>query len=247
MLTSDNDELLLRTLCEKPGLGKLVRNANLESTRGDIENILDAIKGSTGLQDGLKRLVEDALDEEFDEPDVGPAVFLALLPNIDKLQLTMYTKDEIIVTLFRSLVSLVTSLPQTDNNNNDKLLVTDHFSQLKKLDISHWDSQDAVNIWHYQELFGLPSLQSFSGQAIHWCVPSPAQVTSIPIQYSNITKISSSWSLIEHHGLTKLLSICPQLRALDVEWGDTSVGDDGGLYFRLSVKLSAHTGPDLRF
>ncbi|KAH8655425.1 hypothetical protein BX600DRAFT_469610 [Xylariales sp. PMI_506] len=237
-----NRTLVIRTLCERPDLAKLVRFADVEDSADPRDDILAAIQSAPALPDSLKNSLpgpsEDDDDGAFNRVALPPsmeahawaAVALALLPDLEELDMSVPFEKELIKTVFR----LIPPAPPTGagegrapaEEGDNGMLSVGHFSKLRKISLRHYDTEYATCMWEIPEVFGHPTVEVFHGFATDWCDESmPEDSTFSSMRLVNMRDVVLKYSLIDQRGLGILLTVCPNLRSLEIRWGSATVGD----------------------
>ncbi|CAK4033697.1 hypothetical protein FE78DRAFT_85107 [Lecanosticta acicola] len=92
---------------------------------------------------------------------------------------------------------------------------------LKQFDTEHWDTENATDITDISDILGITTLTKYHGFAVD---VTPGE-NPLKIKPYTLEKIELLYSIIDGEGLARLLSCCPKLSSLSIEWGGATVGD----------------------
>ncbi|KAK2730107.1 hypothetical protein CKAH01_09760 [Colletotrichum kahawae] len=193
-------------------------------------------------------LIQLAADgEEWPEgtPDIWFAHFAMLLPNLKSLEYATRSFD----TLFPRIISLAANqginepvvdgqpppdtvfqeTPFVSQNRRDTAEATrsqlpQPLAKLEEFRIRNQDTELAVRLKNYQDLFLLPQLQTFRGWAVELNTRLAASAQT-PRRLSSLRYAHFIDSLADADGISDLLRTCPSLQTLEITWGSSTVGD----------------------
>ncbi|KAI0107672.1 hypothetical protein F4776DRAFT_644773 [Hypoxylon sp. NC0597] len=225
----------LQTLSRCPHLAEMVQEIDLEITEVStliLQESFEAARCRLNISSDLENEFWDALSA--DDPDAEVVLILSLLPNLRLLELTcQYVKGDSIVQLLSDVAGSRVNTPEKHSGQ-----VSSPLSQLQEVRLRHWDTEYATSIFTFDD-FLLQTVQTFRGWSISWEVfprlfePPQAQL--------NLKHIYLTSALCNAEGLNNLLSRCPDLQTLWIEWGSATVGGDSELdFYQIGVALRNH-------
>lgn len=225
---------LFRTLVERRDLAQRARSLTLEDLPGNepstsINEALEFVRESN-LPDALAKALEETITDEDSETQV--AVCLALLPNLRRLSLPLGYNKSGVLEFFQ-----IAGRPRWADQGTQAVREADMLPELKELSLSHYDTESALGLWESMDIFAHPPLERFCGHAIDLTGPMPERWAS---QRLGIKYISLGWSLMDGDGLESLLTLCPQLSTLKVEWGSATVGSSDMNFNSMGDALRRH-------
>lgn len=200
----------------------------IESEASERQRIFERAQYETKVSDAIQEATKDAMlplsttfGADYEEVesfqlagiDDGMLAFLvAICKNLQCLEIVAPHLFEDCSYVFSTLENMATlAVPGTQG-----------LPKLSELSIQHWDTENAFEASIATRLWAFPSLQIFRGHMLCW----QDQVPPAALWRSNIREAHLTYSLIEASRIYTLLSYCPMLEALSIEWGDATVGDD---------------------
>ncbi|CAJ2514205.1 Uu.00g023240.m01.CDS01 [Anthostomella pinea] len=231
---------LLTSIAHRRELAACVRKVYIESwaTQEDVDNegpttsppepalasefsqLVEAIAFSTPLQDRLLVGLRDGLeDAEF-------ALLLASCWNVEFLQFSA------VFDLPSTLTAEVVRAASTQANDTTRY--NPPLRRIHELHVDHWDTEDSTDLADLSGFLQLPALETLHGNMLSLGEESE------PLPTSNLKQVSLQWSVFDASGFSNLLSACPQLTSLTVEWGGASVGESEIKFDEIGAALRDH-------
>lgn len=217
--------LLFRTFCERPDLSLLANSLTIgDNFIGYEPGTCDAfrsIQGTLGLPSELEtQMLERGKNEEA---HALISMALALVPNVKRLDVVIPYESDLLISLFD--LSTANLSNDTIGGHGPTLGQTGGrpplcFKDLSELTIRHWDTEYAVDVWAAKSTWRYPTIKSLNGFMTDW---SPSDVAAP--EKTGLRHIYLVRSLIDGESLSTLLSVCPDLESLEINWGDSTVGD----------------------
>ncbi|KAF4875387.1 hypothetical protein CGCSCA1_v005444 [Colletotrichum siamense] len=194
--------------------------------------------------DAALRVVADGEEWQEGVPDLWFAHCATILPNLKSLEYATRSFD----TLFPEIITraasqgvngpvvdgegphtVVQETPLASQTQQDTTSATMSQSslplaKLEEFRIRNQDTELAVRLINYQDLFLLPQLQTFRGWAVDLDT-SLAASAQTPRRLSSLRYAHFIDSLAEADGICDLLRTCPSLETLEITWGSSLVGD----------------------
>lgn len=227
-----NRKLLFRTLIERPHLRALVRSIQLHETEippSELLPLLEAARPSLDISDDLaKQLLTDLrigqskwhlLDEYEPAEDDGDSrgyyrtrhveihFALLLLPGLDLLELASW------YDLGPLMFEMLGRSPGSAIGDPEN---TPHLSYLRELRI-HSEIQEQRLGLIPAGLLTLPNIQSLQAQKVYWDFHDIERRCTGA--YLNVRNLNLVDSICNGPALGDMLSRCPSLRDLRIEWG----------------------------
>ncbi|KAI1134102.1 hypothetical protein F5Y05DRAFT_399687 [Hypoxylon sp. FL0543] len=221
---------LLRTLTQRPDLAEAVRAIDLDwkdVPANVLQDLFEARRGHLNLPENVETQLSDALRAGNAGAEV--ILILSVLPNIKLLEFACNHDAVAMVTRFFG--DIAGSLEEQSGQKRP-------LSQLKELRLRHWDTEGATMIADVDDML-LPTVRILRGWAMNWEV-YPGMLET-PQRQLKLEHIDLSDSLCNAEGLANILSRCPDLRSLWIQWGSSTVGGGDELDFtRMGAALRAH-------
>ncbi|KAF4852042.1 hypothetical protein CGCSCA4_v003141 [Colletotrichum siamense] len=194
--------------------------------------------------DAALRVVADGEEWQEGVPDLWFAHCATILPNLKSLEYATRSFD----TLFPEIITraasqgvngpvvdgegphtVVQETPSALQTQQDAISATPSqlslpLAKLEEFRIRNQDTELAVRLINYQDLFLLPQLQTFRGWAVDLDTSLAANAQT-PRRLSSLRYAHFIDSLAEADGICDLLRTCPSLETLEITWGSSLVGD----------------------
>ncbi|KAH7325036.1 hypothetical protein B0I35DRAFT_406771 [Stachybotrys elegans] len=228
---------LLELLSERPQLADLVRSVDLENISPTVDDIVRIFeKGRDRLRlprDALDRLTsliansgEGSVlnDDEGDDDSWGfrkdaiTVLCLGLFHKLETIEFPVYfgfLDGAILPTIGEP-----SEAPQPAGGQDGDAEAP--LANLRTIAMHHDDTEYASRVSKLGSLLLLPGLQDFQGRMMDW---DTSLAGSRPETKLGFLKVILEQSLIEASGFQDLLTICPRLQVLRIEWGSATVGD----------------------
>ncbi|KAF4828392.1 hypothetical protein CGCTS75_v007352 [Colletotrichum tropicale] len=220
--------------------------------RDEITSLLSSYYSEASPQSGSSsaaiyaalRVVADG--EEWPEgvPDLWFAHCATLLPNLKSLEYATRSFDTLFPEIITRAANQGVNGPDVDGQGPDTIvhetpsaLQTQQdttsatpsqsslpLTKLEEFRIRNQDTELAVRLVNYQDLFLLPQLQTFRGWAVELNTRLAASAQK-PRKLSSLRYAHFIDSLAEADGICDLLRTCPSLQTLEITWGSSTVGD----------------------
>ncbi|KAI0830009.1 hypothetical protein F5Y06DRAFT_208250 [Hypoxylon sp. FL0890] len=217
---------LLRTLVRYPHLAEKFRAIDLNLTNGEgwvFDISLDAVRERL-LANNFRGKLEDVVNV----PDASCEIclVLSLLPNLELLEITCdYDTNNMVSSFFRKVARPLVNAPEKQNGQKHP------FTQLQEVRLCHsdtHDAQEATSIFLVDDIL-LPTVHTLRGWSISWEVhPNMSHISQTQL---NLKHIYLTYSFCNAEGLVNLLSRCPDLRTLQIEWHEPTAGGSDELNF----------------
>ncbi|KAE9576635.1 hypothetical protein CGCF415_v002114 [Colletotrichum fructicola] len=221
-------------------------------SRDDITPLLLPYYSEASAQSGARSAAIDAAlrvvadGEEWQEgvPDLWFAHCATILPNLKSIEYATRSFDTLFPEIITraanqgvngpvvegqgpdTIVQETPSASHTQQDTNSSALEQSSLplSKLEEFRIRNQDTELAVRLVNYQDLFLLPKLQTFRGWAVelNTRLASSAQT---PRRLSSLRYAHFIDSLADADGICDLLRTCPLLQTLEITWGSSTVGD----------------------
>ncbi|KAH0423313.1 hypothetical protein CcaCcLH18_12264 [Colletotrichum camelliae] len=243
---------LLHTLHQNPHLAQSVENVTLGEgvfERDEITSLLLPYYSEASPQtasrsaaiDAALRVVADG--EEWPEgvPDLWFSHCTTLLPNLKSLEYATRSFDTLFPEIITRAANQGVNGPIVDGQGPDTVVQESPsasqtqqdtnsaapslpLTKLEEFRIRNQDTELAVRLIKYQDLFLLPRLETFRGWAVELNTRLAASAQT-PRRLSSLRYAHFIDSLADADGICDLLRTCPSLQTLEITWGSSTVGD----------------------
>ncbi|ETS78284.1 hypothetical protein PFICI_10346 [Pestalotiopsis fici W106-1] len=231
---SKNRRLLWRTLVERPDLRALVKSIHLDSELppNELTSLLEAARPSLDISEDLaeqlfadlrlgqdrKNQVEENESEDEDEDGeeneqyyrtrhVELQFAMLLLPKLDLVELaSYYDLGPFMYDLFGSLRA----------GADTKAGCAPHLASLREVRIRNKLQEERLGL-RPAGILALSHIQSLQAQQVYWNFHDIDR--KYPGAYLSVRSIDLSDSICNGPALSDMLSRCPELRELRIEWG----------------------------
>ncbi|KAI4593833.1 hypothetical protein KJ359_008874 [Pestalotiopsis sp. 9143b] len=220
--------LLLRTLVECPDLANSVRAIDLGETynsASEIQDLFELARPRLNISDNLaEKIIGDAEEEEIGS---DYSFILLLVPNIERLDLACWYGMDL------TMHDLIKGTRDSSNGAAVPL------GRLREIWLRHGDTEGCTTL-EPLGLLALPTLRTLRGHALEWTTELQPEIdpeteeTDDEKQYAPrlaLEHIDLKWSLCNEESLENMISRCPDLKTLRIEWGSATVGVDDDLNF----------------
>lgn len=248
---------LLSTLHRFPQLARYVEAVNLGAGIFDHDNLASRefpYHVRPQAQVGPRSdLVQAHIDSSLDEPawngrvaDIWFSHWITQLPNLKLLEYETRSLDTLLPALIRRTVqpapgkgSVSLAVPPSEAFSStapSAPLAHTPLAKREEICIQNEDSETAVSLQAFQDLFLLPRLRTFRGRAV---AVNTTLARGLPRQ-STLQHAYLEQAPAEAAGLEDLLQTCPALQTLRVCWGLSTVGASRLNLGRLGRALRDH-------
>lgn len=220
--------LLLRTLVECPDLANSVRAIDLGeayNSASEIQELFELARPRLDISDNLaEKIIADAEEEE---PGSDYSFILLLVPNIERLDLVCWYGIDL---------TMYDLIKETRNSSKGASVP---LGRLREIGLRHGDTEGCTTL-EPLGLLALPTLRTLRGHAMEWTtelqpeMDPEAEEIDDEKQYAPrlaLKHIDLTWSLCNEESLENMISRCPDLKTLRIEWGSATVGADDDLNF----------------
>lgn len=232
--------MAMKTIMRRPNTAKLVQSVHLSAweTKSDLEmrngqplpaeddlrtQMRDAAN-SVHLPEDLREQLRDGISEGV--PDAEVALLFCLCTNLRLLH--FITPMSISASL---AMRVLQEKPEDQAGEKERPL-----GHLHEVNVEHWDTEGSTNLTDIAKLLQQPTLEIFRGQKL----ACTEETTFPPELCLSLKRIHLNWSLVDASGLEKLLTACPELETLTIQWGGATVGMSRIEYGRMSQSLRNH-------
>lgn len=252
----------LSTCIRRPHNADMLRRLHLPywTTQQDLEinpgapgvvltaaNELDTFVAATrdlALPKHLERRMVAGLRKGLDDAEV--ALLMALCPKLELLDfVAVYNirQSTTMAVIEEAIASQKPLLPSAHSSAGGRqpLSRLNSFSRLRSISVEHWDTEGFTDLAQINPLLRSPALEILKGFAVR----CDSDLDFGPVSLVSIKRVDVRKSLIDAAGFTKILSACPRLEVLSVEWGSATVGDCEIKYDTIGDALREH-GTSLR-
>ncbi|KAI1857458.1 hypothetical protein JX265_011193 [Neoarthrinium moseri] len=216
-LNPEKRQLLFRTLLERPDLAQMVQFWDLQDCgipRPELLSLVEAVRSKLRLSESMERKLVSDMQEEKEDLEVS--LVLLLLPNLQVMEISCYYGPD------NLKVGLVKEVKADQNRPCGHV---HHLMHLQEVRIRHGDTELCTRL-EPAGLLALPSVHSLRGWAVCWQDGEEKAEDEYPGVTLNLRHIDLSWSLCDSRALSRMLSRCPDLQSLQIDWGDATVGAD---------------------
>ncbi|KAH8682017.1 hypothetical protein BX600DRAFT_447635 [Xylariales sp. PMI_506] len=240
------DPRILRTLCARPDLGLAAREISIGSGNSmatvAVYNCFKEVGSSLPLPLDFKARVREGL--KSGQPDAQVVFFLAMVPAARQVEIRFEDVDDMILELFE-LTSLFTTRQNRcrDQETSNTSSLAYPLARMKQLTL--WFSNIGnARSWKRLDFLRLPNLQSLTCVRMNWNLlpqlnlENPLGLRHINLDYVFMNTAQLSW----------LLSICPYLKILRVQWEashELSLENNRGMDFGAIGDALRQYGTDL--
>ncbi|KAH8657828.1 hypothetical protein BX600DRAFT_60116 [Xylariales sp. PMI_506] len=216
----------ISTVCQRSGLAKMVRFLSVSASYravsafedyGSIQTTIEVFEEaiSPSLPANLSQeILEGVEDRTF---DASLALALAVMPNLEYLCLRIAVPLPLTFDVIRHTVLCTLpgrKFPQRDNEQASGI----HFAKLNNLELHYHETCRGgdMRFWTAPSLLRrLPSLKVFKASLDDWANPAPAELEggALGLEVLQLTRTG-----VRPPDLTALVSLCPDLRKIFVDW-----------------------------
>lgn len=232
---------IISALLQRPETARLVQHLHTETwqtkaelrltnaqpvpAQSALRTQLLAAAGSLEATPRSRRELQDGLREGLDDAEY--ALLLRLCTNLQvwKAHAGYAVQESLVFATVREAVA--------NQALGGSPLTSRPLQHLREVEIRHGDTEGATDLSSLADILRLPALEKFKGHML-----SCNESTDLPKSLQSMVKrIHLTFSLLDGSGLEKLLSACPDLETLSVQWGSSIVGVSRIEYDRMGAAL----------
>ncbi|UPK96551.1 hypothetical protein LCI18_007486 [Fusarium solani-melongenae] len=208
---------VLGSMSNNPQLGELVEDFDLrytldtlrwDSRHGEwFRQARPCLKLPPELADQIESVLSEVLNHyTMEARDALTAFWLALMPNLKKLSLSMMDETELTCALLKHAVE------STEKTS----IGTRPLSSLQDLSFTQapYKKEKPIYIAAIESLFKLPSLKTLRTSNVHWTQPDNGEAFVLPTTTCSLEHLDSRSSKMPIETVKSVLMACKELRTL---------------------------------